>query len=75
MEEKNLIEMLIDEYKKYILSRLINKDYDFERLREIAEKFNLVDDTLKYEKELSNLEVAKNIKEFIDERSIGRNLK
>ena len=40
MEEKISIDMLINEYQKYILSRLINKDYDFCKLREIAEKFN-----------------------------------
>lgn len=40
MEEKISIEMLINEYQKYILSRLINKYYDFSKLREIAEKFN-----------------------------------
>ena len=50
MEEKISIDMLINEYQKYILSRLINKDYDFCKLREIAEKFNAMNDTLKYEK-------------------------
>ena len=75
MEEKISIEMLINEYQKYILSRLINKDYNFSKLREIAEKFNSIDDTLIYEENLTNSQVAQNIKKFIDERTIGKNFK
>ena len=75
MEEKISIEMLINEYQKYILSRLINKDYNFSKLREIAEKFNSIDDTLKYEENLTNSQVAQNIKKFIDEITIGKNFK
>lgn len=75
MEEKISIDMLINEYQKYILSRLINKDYDFYKLREIAEKFNVMDDTLKYEENLTDSQVAQNIKEFIDERTIGKKFK
>lgn len=75
MEEKISIDMLINEYQKYILSRLINKDYNFYKLREIAEKFNAMDDTLKYEENLTDSQVAQNIKEFIDERTIGKKFK
>lgn len=75
MEEKISIDMLINEYQKYILSRLINKDYDFCKLREIAEKFNAMDDTLKYEKNLTDSQVAQNIKDFIDERTIEKKFK
>lgn len=75
MEEKISIDMLINEYQKYILSRIINKDYDFYKLREIAEKFNAMDDTLKYEENLTDSQVAQNIKEFIDERTIGKKFK
>ena len=75
MEEKISIEMLINEYQKYILSRLINKDYDFCKLREIAEKFNSIDDTLKYEENLTDSQVAQNIKDFIDERTMGKKFK
>ena len=75
MEEKISIDMLINEYQKYILSRLINKDYDFYKLREIAEKFNAMDDTLKYEENLTDSKVAQNIKDFIDERTIGKKFK
>lgn len=75
MEEKISIDMLINEYQKYILSRLINKDYDFCKLREIAEKFNGMDDTLKYEENLTDSQVAQNIKDFIDERTIGKKFK
>lgn len=75
MEEKISIDMLINEYQKYILSRIINKDYDFYKLREIAEKFNAMDDTLKYEENLTDSQVAQNIKDFIDERTIGKKFK
>ena len=75
MEEKISIEMLINEYQKYILSRLINKDYNFSKLREIAEKFNSIDDTLKYEENLTDSQVAQNIKDFIDERTMGKKFK
>ena len=75
MEEKISIDMLINEYQKYILSRLINKDYDFCKLREIAKKFNSMDDTLKYEENLTDSQVTQNIKNFIDERTIGKKFK
>ena len=75
MEEKISIDMLINEYQKYILSRLISKDYDFCKLREIAKKFNSMDDTLKYEENLTDSQVAQNIKNFIDERTIGKKFK
>lgn len=75
MEEKISIDMLINEYQKYILSKLINKDYDFCKLREIAKKFNSMDDTLKYEENLTDSQVTQNIKNFIDERTIGKKFK
>ena len=75
MEEKISIDMLINEYQKYILSRLISKDYDFCKLRGIAKKFNSMDDTLKYEEKLTDSQVAQNIKNFIDERTIGKKFK
>ena len=62
MEEKVTIENVLKEYEKYLLSRLIDKEYDFNNLRDIVKEFNKHDDIFNYDDEQSNYEVANNIK-------------
>ena len=62
MEEKVTIENVLKEYEKYLLSRLIDKEYDFNNLRDIVKEFNKYDDIFNYDDEQSNYEVANDIK-------------
>ena len=74
MEEKNEItlENLLNEYNKYILSRLINKEYDFNILREKVKKISLITDFIKYEDKMTNSEVAREIEKFIQDTTKGK---
>jgi len=68
MENKQVsIEILLNEYNKYIMSRLINKDYDFNQLRQMVKEFSENTETLQYSDEMSNQEVAQNVSKFIKE--------
>ena len=74
MKEENEITLdnLLNEYNKYILSRLINKEYDFNILREKVKKISLTTDFIKYEDKMSNFEVAKQIEKFIQDTTKGK---
>ncbi len=74
MEEKVTIENVLKEYEKYLLSRLIDKEYDFNNLRDIVKEFNKHDDIFNYDDEQSNYEVANNIKQYIDEKIRGKKI-
>ncbi len=74
MEEKVTIENVLKEYEKYLLSRLIDKEYDFNNLRDIVKEFNKYDDIFNYDDEQSNYEVANNIKQYIDEKIRGKKI-
>lgn len=74
MEEKVTIENVLKEYEKYLLSRLIDKEYDFNNLRDIIKEFNKYDDIFNYDDEQSNYEVANNIKQYIDEKIRGKKI-
>ena len=74
MEEKVTIENVLKEYEKYLLSRLIDKEYDFNNLRDIVKEFNKYDDIFNYDDEQSNYEVANNIKQYIDEKIRGNKI-
>lgn len=72
MENKEIsIEVLLNEYNKYIMSRLINKEYDFNNLRQMVKKFSEDTELIEYSDEKSNQEVAESIHKFISE-SINR---
>ena len=74
MKEENEITLnnLLKEYNKYILSKLINKEYDFNILREKVKKISLTTDFIKYEDKMSNFEVAKQIEKFIQDTTKGK---
>lgn len=74
MEEKVTIENVLKEYGKYLLSRLIDKEYDFNNLKDIVKEFNKHDDIFNYDDEQSNYEVANNIKQYIDEKIRGKKI-
>ncbi len=68
MEEKEIsIEILLKEYNKYIMSRLINKEYDFNELRQIVKKFSEDTELIEYSDQMTNQEVATSIQKFISE--------
>lgn len=74
MENKEIsIEKLLNEYDKYIMSRLINKEYDFNQLRQMIKEFAENTQVIEYSDEMSNQEVAKNISRFIKESTNRKN--
>ena len=74
MENKEIsIETLLNEYNKYIMSRLINKEYDFTQLRQILKEFAQNTNIIEYNDEMSNQQVANCISKFIRESTNGKN--
>lgn len=70
MENKQVsIEKLLNEYDKYIMSRLINKEYDFNKLREKVKEFSENTQLIEYNDEMSNQQVAQNVSKFIRENA------
>lgn len=68
MEDKEIsIEILLNEYNKYIMSRLINKEYDFNKLRKMVKKFSEDTELIEYSEQMTNREVAESIQKFINE--------
>lgn len=74
MEENKEItlENLLNEYNKYILSRLINKKYNFSILRKKVEKISINTDLIKYNNQMSDYEIAKEIEELIQRTTKGK---
>lgn len=54
---------ILNEYNKYIVSRLINKEYDFNNFRTMLKEFNEMDDIFNYSDDLTERQVIENIKE------------
>lgn len=65
------IEKLLNEYNKYILSRVINKEYNFDNLREMVKKFSIDTQLIEYKETYTNYEVAKTIQNFIRKECKG----
>ena len=73
MEDKEIsIELLLNEYDKYIMSRLINKEYDFNCLRQIVKRFSEATELIEYSDEKTDQEVAKSVDKFISESINGK---
>ena len=66
-KQKLIIEQLLDEYNKYIMSRLINKDYDFNCLRKIVKKFSEETNFIEYSEDKTNRQVAESVSEYINQ--------
>lgn len=68
MENKKVsIETLLNEYNKYVMSRLINKEYDFNCLRQIVKKFSEETNLIEYSEDESNRQVAESVDKFINQ--------
>lgn len=66
------IEKLLNEYDKYVMSRLINKEYDFNNLRQMVKLFSEETEMIEYKEEQTNKEVVENIRNFIREKTYGK---
>ena len=66
--ENNNIEKLLNEYNKYIISRLIDKEYEFNSFRQMVKKFSEETEIIEYNDKMSNQEVLNNVNKLIQEK-------
>ena len=66
------IEGVLEEYNKYLISNLINKKYDFSRLRSIVREFCKDSNIFNYNDGMTDVEIAHNISQYIN-KSINSN--
>lgn len=69
-----LIEKLLNEYDKCIISRIIQKEYNFEKLRKFVKKISEETEFIKYSDEMNDDEVLKNIQDFINQSLYGKKI-
>ena len=68
MEDKKInLETLLYEYDKYVMSRLINKEYDINCLRELIREFSKENKLLEYSDDKTNKEVVEAVDKFIQQ--------
>ena len=72
--ENNNIEKLLNEYNKYIISRLIDKEYEFNSFRQMVKKFSEETEIIEYNDKMSNQEVLNNVNKLIQENIYGKKL-
>lgn len=66
MEDKKInLEALLYEYNKYVMSRLIDKEYDINCLREVVKEFSKENKLLEYSDDKTNKEMVDAIDKFI----------
>ena len=70
--ENNNIEKLLNEYNKYIISRLIDKEYEFNSFRQMVKKFSEETEIIEYNDNMSNQEVLNNVNKLIQENIYGK---
>ena len=70
--ENNNIEKLLNEYNKYIISRLIDKEYEFNSFRQMVKKFSEEKEIIEYNDKMSNQEVLNNVNKLIQENIYGK---
>lgn len=70
--ENNTIEKLLNEYNKYIISRLIDKEYDFNLFRQMVKKLSEETEIIEYNDNMSNQEVLNNVNKLIQENIYGK---
>ena len=70
--ENNNIEKLLNEYNKYIISRLIDKEYDFNLFRQMVKKLSEETEIIEYNDNMSNQEVLNNVNKLIQENIYGK---
>ncbi len=59
------LEKILNEYNKYIMSRLIEKEYNFNALRKMVKQFSQDSEFIKYSEEMSDKEIAEEINQII----------
>ncbi len=69
-----LIEKLLNEYDKCIISRIIQKEYNFEKLRKFVKEISEETEFIKYSDEMNDDEVLKNIQDFINQSLYGKKI-
>lgn len=69
-----LIEKLLNEYNKCIISRIIQKEYNFEKLRKFVKEISEETEFIKYSDEMNDDEVLKNIQDFINQSLYGKKI-
>lgn len=70
--ENNTIEKLLNEYNKYIISGLIDKEYDFNLFRQMVKKLSEETEIIEYNDNMSNQEVLNNVNKLIQENIYGK---
>ena len=70
--EEMLIEKLLNEYDRCVVSALIHKEYKFDKLRQLVKSVSEETEFIKYSEEMSESEVLKNIQEFINQILDGK---
>lgn len=70
--ENNTIEKLLNEYNKYIISRLIDKEYDLNSFRQMVKNFSEETEIIEYNDKMSNQEVLNNVNKLIQENIYGK---
>ena len=68
------IENLLNEYDKCIISRIIQKEYNFEKLRKFVKEISEETEFIKYSDEMNDDEVLKNIQDFINQSLYGKKI-
>lgn len=69
-----LIEKLLNEYDKCIISRIIQKEYNFEKLRKFVKEISEETEFIKYSDKMNDDEVLKNIQDFINQSLYGKKM-
>ena len=69
-----LIEKLLNEYDKCIISRIIQKEYNFEKLRKFVKEISEETEFIKYSDEMNDDDVLKNIQDFINQSLYGKKI-
>ena len=59
------LEKILNEYNKYIMSRLIEKEYNFNALRKMVKQFSQDSEFIKDSEEMSDKEIAEEINQII----------
>ena len=59
------LEKILNEYNKYIMSRLREKEYNFNALRKMVKQFSQDSEFIKYSEEMSDKEIAEEINQII----------
>ena len=59
------LEKILNEYNKYIMIRLIEKEYNFNALRKMVKQFSQDSEFIKYSEEMSDKEIAEEINQII----------